>query len=416
MSATLAYLKALYGDADLPGMLVGCIKAKTRDGRSYLKPQIWTDTPEAFARWSAQMAPHVDVYAGVALQDRSRALAWKQEQLDAARSAWEQAGSPSEKRRDWQASESNSRGSNHTAAALPAVAIDIDLARPGAHAAQNLPASFEQVREAWSAVFPFEATAWISSGYGLYAVLAFRELWTFDPFDSCQERARAAALLSGVQQLLREEWGRRGWHLDNTADLTRVLRVVGSLNHKLGEPRPVEIVGGSRVRFNPSDLEDLVPSEMLTAARQTNATRRRDRVEGRPADSGPIVSGCAWMRHVYEDRATLDEPTWYGALSVLGRCEEGATLAHSWSEGHPGYSPEETSAKLEQALRASGPVRCSRVRRQLGGERFCSGCPAWGTAASPISLGYMTEARLAVSRAGVSSMVERFRAAVEAPR
>ena len=108
------------------------------------------------------------------------------------------------------------------------------------------------------------------------------------------------------------------------------------------------------------------------------------------------------MRHCRDDAKALTEPEWYAALSVLGRCSGGADTADEWSRPHPGYTPEATEAKLAQAVAASGPVTCERVRTVLGGSRFCDGCAARvNDARSPISLGYIgTPARGASASLG----------------
>jgi putative DNA primase/helicase len=106
-----------------------------------------------------------------------------------------------------------------------------------------------------------------------------------------------------------------------------------------------------------------------------------------PAQIGAIVEGCAWMRHCKDDAATLPEPEWYATLSVLGRCAGGDTLAHQWSALHPNYTPAETSSKLEQARRRSGPVTCQFVASGLGQSGFCATCPNCGRIQSPIVLG-----------------------------
>ena len=46
----------------------------------------------------------------------------------------------------------------------------------------------------------------------------------------------------GLQQQV-FDWGLDGWKLDGTADLCRLIRIPGTLNHKFDPPRPVEIIG-----------------------------------------------------------------------------------------------------------------------------------------------------------------------------
>ena len=106
-----------------------------------------------------------------------------------------------------------------------------------------------------------------------------------------------------------------------------------------------------------------------------------------PADIGPIVQGCAWMRHCHNDAKVLSEPEWYSMLTVVGRCRNGELLAHRWSRPYPNYSEKETLKKLEHALKDSGPITCQFVAERLGQTHLCSLCPHWGAISSPIVLG-----------------------------
>jgi hypothetical protein len=100
----------------------------------------------------------------------------------------------------------------------------------------------------------------------------------------------------------------------------------------------------------------------------------------------PIVEGCAFIRHCHIDAASLPEPEWYAALSVVGRCENGAALAQAMSSPYPGYSPDETGTKLRHALVSAGPRTCQNIEDSLG-FGGCATCPHRGRITSPIQLG-----------------------------
>ena len=102
---------------------------------------------------------------------------------------------------------------------------------------------------------------------------------------------------------------------------------------------------------------------------------------------GPILAGCAFLRHCKEDASILSEPEWYAALGVVGRCREGESLAHEISKPYPGYSKEETDQKLKHAMEAAGPMRCETVEEKFGAS-YCTDCTVKGAVNSPISLGY----------------------------
>ena len=108
--------------------------------------------------------------------------------------------------------------------------------------------------------------------------------------------------------------------------------------------------------------------------------------KGPPAEIDPIVKGCAFVKHVRDDAATLTEPEWYAMLGIVGRCDNGHELAHEWSRAYPGYDVAETDAKLDRALREGGPRTCEAIERDFGSS-CCELCPSRGKIKSPIALG-----------------------------
>lgn len=90
---------------------------------------------------------------------------------------------------------------------------------------------------------------------------------------------------------------------------------------------------------------------------------------------------CKFLAYCKENPAKLDEPKWYAAASVVGRFKEGRKQFHTMSRGHPNYSPEDTDAKLEQALQASGPRTCKAINAMWG---ECSGCVHFEKIKSPV--------------------------------
>ena len=57
--------------------------------------------------------------------------------------------------------------------------------------------------------------------------MLFKELWVFD---SPEEQQAAALLLRRFQRTIQVRAAARGWAVDSTADLARVLRPAGTLN------------------------------------------------------------------------------------------------------------------------------------------------------------------------------------------
>ena len=149
---------------------------------------------------------------------------------------------------------------------IPGFWVDIDVQDPG-HKAASLPptqeAAIDLVRQ-----IPIEASLIVATGGGIHVYWLFKEIWEFD---SDEERYAAAAKLRSFQQLLRNHAQEKGWNLDNTADLTRIMRIPGTYNNKLPAPRPVQIIQQSDVRINPGDLDELLPPDPGTTTPAANS-------------------------------------------------------------------------------------------------------------------------------------------------
>jgi hypothetical protein len=220
----------------------------------------------------------------------------------------------------------------------------------------------------------------------------FKEIWILN---TPAERERAQTLLRRLQRTVQLLAMERGWKVDTTSDLARVLRLPGTFNWKSGNPVPVTIVAERPQRWNPSDLEDapwLAPLDAPPRPAQQGTLFPK-------GDLQRMLGRCAWLQHCYTDAATLDEPEWYAALGLIGRCEDGDALAQAWSAPYPRYTAEETRLKLAHALAAAGPRTCANIRHHLGGEPYCQRCPSWGKVKSPMVHSLDDGARLRVRAA-----------------
>lgn len=177
---------------------------------------------------------------------------------------------------------------------------------------------------------------------------------------------------------------------------SRVLRFPGTINLKPDREKNetwenptrrtvCKIIQGkiSPQHFNlakASAIPNLQPKDALA---KLEATRHYEH------DEKAILEGCEFIKWAIANPAEVTEPPWYALLSVVGniRTEDdqlrGRTLAHEISSGHPDYTREETEAKLEQALNASGPRTCKSIDPLWG---KCQTCKFNGRVASPISI------------------------------
>jgi hypothetical protein len=72
-----------------------------------------------------------------------------------------------------------------------------------------------------------------------------------------------------------------------------------------------------------------------------------------------LLNRCAFIRHCRDDAATLSEPQWYAMISNIARCTNGPAAVHQLSTPYPGYTVEETDAKIDHALKDTGPHTCA---------------------------------------------------------
>ena len=107
-------------------------------------------------------------------------------------------------------------------------------------------------------------------------------------FDSGEERAEAARLVTRWHTMLHRNSAVRGWAYDRLSDLARVLRIPGTINHKdPANPKDVVVHSLSDARYNLSDFaEFLDDSAIPDPEAQEKSTREWAE---RFADKPPLV-------------------------------------------------------------------------------------------------------------------------------
>lgn len=128
---------------------------------------------------------------------------------------------------------------------------DVDVLGDG-HSAKHYPPTFA---DALTLIADPEPSLLIHSGGGWQAYWLLKEPWDLD---SEAERERAKSLMERWQRLLKYRAREKGWVLDSTHDISRILRVPGTYNLKQAQPRAVRIKSESSARYNASDLEEIL--------------------------------------------------------------------------------------------------------------------------------------------------------------
>ena len=179
------------------------------------------------------------------------------------------------------------------------------------------------------------------------------------------------------------------------ADTARVLRIVGTHNHKPEVPIPVQVINKRPDAINFDWFADKLGIDTIPVPKK------------RPHEEGPASlrdallrnikysfrdilvktqtgDGCEQLARIVSktEQAETSEPMWRAGLSIAKFCEDGEKAAQKISKEHPDYTPELTLKKLDLI---KGPYRCTTFDENEGG--ICTECPHWGKIKSPLILG-----------------------------
>ena len=174
-------------------------------------------------------------------------------------------------------------------------------------------------------------------------------------------------------------------------EVARILRIPGTLNFKSDPPSKVEVLRtADAVDFekfrNLLGAEDLpvappkVKREMTALGKSMmgNVESSFKKIMVRSANG----TGCQQLLSCFQDRATLDEPRWFDALSIAKFCSDRDTAIHKLSKGHPDY---DYAVVEKKAYGIKGPHSCLEFEAKNPGG--CEGCPHWGKITNPLALG-----------------------------
>lgn len=269
--------------------------------------------------------------------------------------------------------------------------IDVGESKPGK------PEKYATQREAAEAVMQFTAKLGLPQPYIIRSGGGIHVYW---PMSEDIEPARWLP----TAQLLKAACRVEGLLADptRTADYASVLRPPGT-HHRKAEPKLVRVaVTGVVSRLGdfqqlllpyaahvdlPAAEDDLgdVPAHLKGLETPDDLSAG---IERRPCSASLAAGKCGILAMVRDARGDVDEPTWYHALGVLAYAEDGASLAHEWSDGHPGYSPEATERKLAQYAKHGRPPTCAKLGEHH--QTTCAVCPHQGKVKTPYSLGLHT--------------------------
>lgn len=245
------------------------------------RASLWSDDPATLAAHAAACAPDTDVYLGLGGTVAPGAA--------------------------------TSRAMASQVAGIAGVWADVDVLGDG-HVGKRYPPTFD---DAIGLIMEPDPSIVVHSGGGWQVYWLFREPWLFDDDG---ERQQAAQLLQRWQRMLLYRARDRGWVIDATHDLARVFRVPGTLNHKRDIKRPVEVRRESAVRYNPSDLIEILDSLSI------------------PLEA-PATTGQGWR----DVKITVDQSGRVDPATIAALCENDDGFRKLWYHERPDLAAQSQS-------------------------------------------------------------------------
>jgi hypothetical protein len=108
-----------------------------------------------------------------------------------------------------------------------------------------------------------------------------------------------------------------------------------------------------------------------------------------PTEAVDLALRCDFINWCRDNPSKVPEPLWYAMISNVANIRPGGySLCHDLSKGYPGYSRQETDAKIHQAWDASGPHTCEHIKKNgFDCKKECG-------VKSPAGLAYQTNGNL----------------------
>jgi len=187
-----------------------------------------------------------------------------------------------------------------------------------------------------------------------------------------------------------------------TADIARIMRVPESLNYKTNPASLSRFLDPEIYIYDFELFKDYLDAQVPSDARQILLTVANGELD---ADTkavslgavnfesefqiiaerslGGSQGGCAQIKQILENAATLSEPFWRAGLSIAEHCVDRDTAIHLMSEDYPGYDWTQTETKAKATH--DKPYSCVQFDHINPGG--CTGCLHRGRITNPLALG-----------------------------
>ncbi|MDO4200321.1 MAG: DUF927 domain-containing protein [Clostridia bacterium] len=241
------------------------------------------------------------------------------------------------------------RGSEKDILCVTTLYADIDI-KGNAHAQTSLPANVDEARDFLHGL-KIKPSIVVNSGNGIHGY------WLLDkPFiiETEEDRKHISSIFKGFGKYVNGEAKKHGWKIDSVYDLARILRVPGTINHKLGTGAKCEVIESHDEQHSISDFMQFIHSH--------------DKVSsvGKTAQGvGKVVEKCEFIKYCKDNAENLPEPLWHAMITNLAPLKNSSNVIHEFSRSYPKYSFDETERKVQRAIQENKPHTCEYIRENL---------------------------------------------------
>lgn len=238
---------------------------------------------------------------------------------------------------------SRTRVKEQDVAGIAGLWADVDVAHPVHAKAANLPPDRKRAIDVLDRL-PIKATILVDTGHGIHAWWLFPEPWIF----SCAEqRDLARKAIKWWQATMKELFSERGWTIDSTHDLSRLMRLPGTCNGKdPHDRRPVEVVRNTEERYPKELFLDLLPDDFEATPLGPRKAKSRRNDGAPPPNPGLVLDPDAeppFLKvEVLLDHDPRFRSTWHHTRRDLGdQSPSGYDLALADAAVGAGWSDQE---------------------------------------------------------------------------
>lgn len=241
------------------------------------------------------------------------------------------------------------RGGEKDILCVTTLYADIDI-KGNAHAQTSLPSSVDEATDFLHGL-KIKPSIVVNSGNGIHGY------WLLDkPFiiETEEDRKHMSSIFKGFGKYVNSEAKKRGWKIDSVYDLARILRVPGTINHKLGTGAKCEVIESHDERHSISDFMQFIHSHEGVAS-VSNIAQGVEKV----------LKKCEFIKYCKDNAENLPEPLWHAMITNLAPLKDSKSAIHEFSRSYPKYSFDETERKVQRAIQENKPHTCEFIRENL---------------------------------------------------